>query len=185
VTLLQWLTFALEFAKALAWPIVAGFAVWWLRPFLIGLRRGKLELEAGGFKARIDVAEQLQVVEAENAAQRNLLPPVPLPPPSDRPAITIVEQRLQDQLSKLPEEQRQPILVRALATAWMERGHEFVYNRIFGSQIRGLKTLDDMGGAPVDQAREFFKPYAEKFPDVYASYGFDGWLRFLVPHLPA
>ena len=39
--------------------------------------------------------------------------------------------------------------------------------------------MNEVGRATVDDAREFFKPYAEQFPQVYNNYGFDGWLGFL------
>lgn len=51
--------------------------------------------------------------------------------------------------------------------------------RIFGSQIAALKRLNEVGRATVDDAREFFRPYAEQFPQLYNNYGFDGWLGFL------
>jgi len=36
-----------------------------------------------------------------------------------------------------------------------------------------------VGRATVDDVREFFKPYAEQFPQLYSKYGFDEWLAFL------
>lgn len=68
--------------------------------------------------------------------------------------------------------------MRALAHSRLEAGHEFTYNRIFGSQIAALERLNEVGRATVDIAREFFRPYAEQ-PQVYSNYGFDGWLGFL------
>jgi hypothetical protein len=32
----------------------------------------------------------------------------------------------------------------------------------------------------VEQAREFLQPYVQQWPLVYQTYGFDGWLNFLI-----
>ncbi|MEJ0038477.1 MAG: hypothetical protein WDO68_20760 [Gammaproteobacteria bacterium] len=53
-----------------------------------------------------------------------------------------MEQRIQELVAAIPPADRQAQLVRALAISRLLASHEFVYNRIFGSQIEGLKRLD-------------------------------------------
>jgi hypothetical protein len=170
-----------ELAKALAWPIAAVIIVLGLkvelRSFLPPFLRRKMEIELpGGFKAKIDVAEQQQ---GDNPTSIALDVQKPTLDPSPSPAVNIIEARIRRESENIDAAKKEAILLRALAQSRLQAGHEFTYNRIFGSQILGLKRLNEVGRATVDDAREFFKPYAEQFPQIYANYGFDGWLGFL------
>jgi len=169
-----------EMIKALAWPIVMGVSVWRLTPLLASLLAGrKVEVEAFGVKATVSAAERQQEAST-NPATQNLPQAASTPPPiAGRPALDMLEQRIRADLNAYPEDGREAILLRALATSRLVGAHEYIYNRIFGSQILGLKRLDEIGGATVEQAREFFHQFAVQYPDVYAGYGFDGWLGFL------
>jgi hypothetical protein len=128
-------------------------------------------------QAKIDLAEQQQGAAENPAAEK--LPKPPTLDPSPRAAVANVEARLGEDLKKIEEEKRQATLLRALAATRVEAGHEFTYNRIFGSQIVALKRLNEAGRVTVDFAREIYKPYAKQFPQVYSNYSFDGWLGFL------
>lgn len=170
-----------ELAKAVAWPIAAvtmvlSFRVE-LRSFLPPFLRRKMEIELpGGFKAKIDVAEQQQ---GDNPSALALEVQKSTLDPSPSPAVNIIEERIRREAETVEATKREALFLRLLAQSRLQAGHEFTYNRIFGSQILGLKRLNEVGRARVDDAREFFKPYAEQFPQVYASYGFDGWFGFL------
>lgn len=179
---MSWLSAVVEIVKAIAWPIVVFLAVWRFRTeiiaFLSLIPKGKkFEVDMLGVKARIDVAEQQQSGQ-QNPAVEKIDITFSLDP-SHRQAVNLIEQRLHAEIKALDSNKREAILVRALALSRMEAGHEFTYNRIFGSQILGLKRLNEMGRASIDDAREFFNPFAEQFPHIYANYGFDGWLGFL------
>lgn len=171
-----------ELVKALAWPIAAVIIVLSfkveLRSFLPTFLRRKMEIELpGGFKAKIDVAEQQQ---GDNpAAAPTLDNQKPILDPSPRLAVNIIEGRIRRESESIDPTKKEQILLRALAQSRLQAGHEFTYNRIFGSQILGLKRLNEAGRATVDDARQFFKLYADQFPQIYANYGFDGWLGFL------
>ena len=170
-----------ELAKAVAWPIAAVIMVLSfktdLRSFLPHFLRRKMEIELpGGFKAKIDVAEQQQ---GDNPAAQKLEVQKPTLDPSPRAAVNLIETRIRIEVDSVEAAKKEPVLLRALAQSRLQAGHEFTYNRIFGSQILALKRLNEAGRATVDDAREFFKPYAEQFPQVYSSYGFDGWIAFL------
>lgn len=170
-----------ELVKAVAWPIVVVIVALGFKPNLIAtfpaLLRRKLAFKVAGFEATIDAAEQLQA-SAENPATEKLPQRAELDP-SPRLAVNLIETRLRSDVEAVDATRKEAILLRALAISRLEGSHEFIYNRIFGSQIAGLKRLNESGHATVDDAREFFRPYAEQFPQVYSNYGFDGWLGFL------
>jgi hypothetical protein len=146
---------------------------------LPGFLRRSLEFEALGVKAKISAAESQQVAAGNEISVGGKLPTKQVVAPSPRAAVSFIEQALRSAAANIPQQDRDAVLIRELAVARVDRGHEFVYNRIFGSQILGLKRLNEATRATVDQAREFFKPYAEKYPAVYSNYGFEGWLGFL------
>ena len=65
--------------------------------------------------------------------------------------------------------------------ARLQGGHEYVYNRIFGSQIAALERLRATGGfATETEAREFLEPYQVMNEAVYSTYPFERWAGFLV-----
>lgn len=177
----SWPWFLVELIRALAWPIVVGIAAWKLTPLLasaLGDRR--VEVEAFGVKATVSAAERQQGSGADNPAAQSLSQAgAALPPALNRPALGALEERIRADLNAYPQHDRENALVRALAVSRLVGAHEYIYNRIFGSQILGLRRLDEIGGASVDHAREFFQPVAAQHPDVYAKYGFDGWLGFM------
>ena len=132
----------------------------------------------GGVKATIDSAEQ-QLVKTENPVEEKLTANETPPSPSQS-VVSLIEANLQKELQTVEPDKRQAVLLRSLAQTRIERGHEFIYNRIFGSQIEALKRLNTLTSATVDDARAFLKPYVEQFPEFYKNYSFENWLRFLV-----
>ncbi|CAO3416283.1 hypothetical protein [Azospirillum doebereinerae] len=188
-------------AKAAAWPLAVGGAVLVLRKDLGDLLRSlfhrQMDLKApGGFEAKLGAPDpRQQAVQppvnaplpqpaAAAAAPAPANAPVPAGParlpPSERPAVNVVEQRLFEELASVPEAERVPTLVRALSLARLEAAHATVYSRIFGSQIAGLRRLNAQGRVSLADARAFFQSYAERFPPDYAQNGFNMWLGFLL-----
>jgi len=98
-----------------------------------------------------------------------------------RPAVAIVEEQTLKGLERMAPEDREAWLVRSYATLMVQASHEFMYNRIFGSQIEGLKQLDlAPAGIPLQVAQQFFRDQVTRLNlEFYANYGFDGWLGFL------
>jgi hypothetical protein len=174
----------LEFVKVLVplgWPIVTVIVTLLLKgeifTFLRTILQRNFEFELpGGFKGKVDAAEQQKSAD-QNPAAKELTEAAPNP--SQSPALNRIVTELQNALTKIDKQARETTLVRALAETRLRAGHEFLYNRIFGSQISALKRLNEIGQATVDDARQFFKPYAEQFPQLYSKYGFDKWAGFL------
>ena len=200
-TYIEWGKATIEFIRVVAWPsAVVSLALIFKSPltkFLTSLRG--LELEGGGFKAKVDAAEAEQQQGAKNPfgpessesileldASRQLSDEKPKKPESSpvmaspRPAVARLENETRNELRAVDSQQREERLIRALAEIRLRAGHEFIYNRIFGSQIVFLKRLNELANCTVDQAHEFFQPFAKQFPQVYSNYSFEAWLNFMV-----
>lgn len=67
-----------------------------------------------------------------------------------------IEALLIKQLESIPANLTVATLQRALAETRLRAGHEYTYNRIFGSQILGLRGLDEASVATVGEAAKFF-----------------------------
>jgi len=99
--------------------------------------------------------------------------------PPQRAAVHIVENELRLHVDLLSQDERVPILLRALAETRVRAGHEFVYNRIFGSQILGLKALNQRGAISRADAIKEFQPLKAQYPEAYEKYDFDDWVGWL------
>lgn len=174
----MWFT---QLVDAIAWPAALVTMVHWLRQpiseCLRSLTQRKIAIAAVGVTATIEAGAQ-QSKEENPATER--LTAQPVPDASLSPAVALMEAHLREDLAKLEPVQREPTLLRTLALSRIEGGHEFVYNRIFGSQIAGLKRLNEAGRVTIFDAREFARPFIERHPDIYKDYGFEGWINFLI-----
>ncbi len=141
----------------------------------LGNRQWSLKVP-GGFEAIVATSEQQQ---GKNPAEEKVALLIESLAPSQRPAVNIIETRIRNDLESVETSKRDSVLLRALAQSRLEAGHEFTYNRIFGSQIAVLKRLNEAGRATIEDAQQFFELYAKQYPEVYNNYGFRGWLGFL------
>jgi len=100
-------------------------------------------------------------------------------PPAPRIGVQILEHELREQIDALDPNIKLAVSIRALAEARLRAGHEFVYNRIFGSQIIALKALNQRGPISEAEARKEFEPLKVQFPEIYEKYPFEGWAGWL------
>jgi len=177
---------AAEVLKAIAWPLAAVIIATIIAPKLKGLidslASRDVELKGPGFEARMSAVKQQE--GGDNPASGNALAGeqtdmAPAPSASPRQAVALIEGNIRNELGSVDPTKKEQILIRALAESRLQAGHEFTYNRIFGSQIAALKRVNEKGSATVDEVLDFFKPIAEKFPQIYNGYGFEGWFSFL------
>jgi hypothetical protein len=171
-----------ELLKAMAWPIAFGFIIWMLRPGLLAVLPShfgrRIQVEGFGVKATVDAAEAEQQQAATANPVNEKLTETPAPAPSDRAAINLIEVRLRDELKRIDPGQKEAVLLRTLAQARLEGAHEFIYNRIFGSQIAFLKRLNEVSSLTIDSAQVLFNSFVAQLPQLY-TYGFQNWLNFL------
>jgi hypothetical protein len=168
---MEWLQFV-KVLVPLGWPITTVILALLLKgktfTLLGSIVQRNLEFELPGFKAKVYAEQQTSAEPAKELTVAALAS-------SQSPALNRIVTELQNSLDTIDNQAREATLVRALGEARLRAGHEFVYNRIFGSRILALKRLNEVGQATVDDAQQFFKPYAEQFPQLYSKYGFDKW----------
>jgi len=176
--------FVVEMTRALAWPIVACVIAVRFWPMVGNLLRNRAvqTVKAFGTELVLEDASSNQKDAPENpsATAAKAIVPDNSALPTNRPALDELVQQVRTQFDRLPETERVPAMIGTIARSRLFWTHEFIYNRIFGSQIAGLRRLDELGKVTIEQAREFFTPYAHKYPEQYRDYGFEGWLNFMV-----
>lgn len=148
---------------AAAWPGGILIAAWLARPLLIRLSEALAQLIAtrdfrlkvGGVEASMAAipqqaaAEDLPAPEVEtNEGETRTLSTSPkIPVPSERPLVNAYILDLQQALSGYEEDSKLPTLIRWYADLRTTAVHEFIFNRIFGSQVALLNRMNQAGGA--------------------------------------
>lgn len=167
----------MDVIKAAIWPALILFLALFfrgdMRDLLPRLRR------AGRDGVEFEVATQKQSADPAVRTPGTL---ADLPGLGRTEAIAALERQLHDSLEReVPDGQRVDRLVRLLAEARITAAFEAAYRVIFGSQIQGLRTLNERGGAVLEgEVRKYFEEVSAKFPDVYGSFSFEEWLGFLL-----
>jgi len=164
-----------DLVKGLSWPVVVAVVLIYYRSeFGILIPR---MTEAGPTGVKFGPAiKQMEEGNALSSVSKVNRSNVILPAPT--PAVAIVEEIIQKNISEIEKDDQVRFLVRDLASARVTYSFERIYNIIFGSQIEALKRLNQNVKVSVSDAQEFFNEYYKKNPDAYP-YGFDGWVRFL------
>jgi hypothetical protein len=91
----------------------------------------------------------------------------------------LIRQELDHRRIDNPAE-RERVLTRLLAGAYIHSRFERTYHLIFGSQLSVLQELNAMGTAHRNNGREVYAVATVLSPDFYANYSFDQWLNFMV-----
>ena len=83
--------------------------------------------------------------------------------------------------SQIRGQERERVLLRYLASAYIVQRFENVYHLIWGSQIRALQQLNE--SEPLGVLRNALEPWYDlgriQEPDWYAHYSFDQWYSFM------
>lgn len=178
-TINQFLWAVVTVIRSIAWPLVVGFLGWFNRAAIgrvvESLAERVLTVKAPGFEATVGATNKQEGNPGKSLIEAPIASPA-LPPPSA--AIAQLEQELRNQLVG-DVNQQNAALLRALAETRMTGGHEWIYNRIYGSQIIALRSLDQRGSATVDEAKQYYDSLIPQHPAMYPGYPFDKWLGFL------
>lgn len=92
-------------------------------------------------------------------------------------ALRSIEERVASDAKLIDQAQRENTLIRAVAVHQLRAGHEFIYNRMYGSQIQLLKQLNELGGTASIDLFNYLYDDKSKY---YSNYSFLDWIGFLV-----
>lgn len=76
--------------------------------------------------------------------------------------------------------ERENVLVRHLAAAWMILAFEATYNTIWGSQLLALQALNESRGLSRDAIIVWYQYGVATSPERFSTYPFDTWLGWHV-----
>jgi hypothetical protein len=195
----QWLWFAVQIVRIVAWPLVIGLLAWWNRKAILklvdSLGRRALRLKGpGGIEASLEAITDQAGESGVNKYEATIAAPTPavvstpaagtpaspIGIPTPRPAVAHLEGELRGQLAGVEVTQQNTKLLRELAETRVRAGHEQIYNRIFGTQILAMKNLDLRGTATVADAKQYYDSLIPRFPKMYPAYPFESWLGFII-----
>lgn len=161
-----------DLIKSLAWPAIAiGFSFMYRNEIIGAIRRiqkaGPVEFcppqELQNDPPKISIPTEVKEVQGHPRTKM----------------METIEKSLLANLDLHPEKDKISLLVRLLAQSRLETVFERIYSLIFGSQIQGLKALNN-GNASLEDAHAFFETYKKTNEEFYSKYGFKGWFGFLV-----
>lgn len=177
---LPWLEFIkalFDLIKGIAWPLAIAFIAWFYRDDIKSLLPRVEEAGPTGVKLRPPEREQKTLAtDLREAGQVELKE---LPGLGRTPTIARIEKDLHLSIQAYPEDQRTDIALRVLAEARLMLLFERMYRVMFGSQIAGLKRLNERTTVPLVEAIGYFEQVKEAYPDFYKDFGFADWIRFL------
>jgi hypothetical protein len=170
-----------EILKVIAWPmtvLLIALAVAFLfrsewRSLINRIRRARIPGSSIEFGDSETFAKQ-QEKGVPNAPPALLPSQLPLPSPVYAP----FEQEIQKWLSSVPQQHREPWLIRLTAINATEVGHERLYRLISGSQIDLIVRANSITPPSLDQARQMYENAKSAWPDLYANFPFESWINF-------
>ena len=177
-----------DLLKALAWPLAFVIGLIIFRKQIQPLFDRELKLGPQGIEIGKRAADTQTPAKAAISPLEELKPDQlkPLPGKSRTPALASLEVDLKSNLrAQLESGEIKPgdeidILISELAQARMLELFARTYASIFGSQLRGLKHLNEHRSATVAEARQLFEEARSSDPDFYGTYTFEQWLSFMV-----
>ena len=161
--------------KALAWPAsVLTIALFYkadLKAIIPRLRK------AGPSGVKLDPPLQQSVVITDLSGTISK----PLPGIARTEAVEDLERILRQQISTIQDGDRIDRLILELSQARLTAHFERVYRVIFGTQILGIRRLNERKSpVDLDELKKFFLEYTAQFAAIYEHYGFEGWLAFML-----
>ncbi len=172
------LQFTVEMTKYIAWPIVVTIGVYALRNKVPKLLENIKSAKMGD--KQIDFFESNQDMVPKTTESINLDHLIP----ND---LTGIRQNVEDNISsKLPvnatDEDKIKVLIKNLAQAQIVNAFEYIYNSIFGSQIRLLEFLSvqQEGKSEASTVSEFLATAKNNFPDTLKDKTFSEYMNFLL-----
>ena len=147
-----------------------------------GASFGNKSLDVSGNQASGAVEKQKQMegpIGAKAVAAPDTAPASHRMPPSSD-VYGPVEHQIRTALTgaKLSSDLEKAWLIRSLAEARIQRGHEMVYRLVLGSQINLILLANTANPPTIERAREIFEQAKLSFPTIYTKFEFDAWKQF-------
>ncbi|TBY93582.1 hypothetical protein E0H35_25655 [Rhizobium leguminosarum bv. viciae] len=166
---LDWTKAVFDLLKGIAWPVSILSVVWIFRQEV--RERIKDIISVGPSGAVLQVPKQPTVAKPATGLAETQHPLATVKALIDKIGV---------QLNDTPEDERIPKLVINLAEAQIERGFEFIWGLIFGSQVTALRRLKEQGPIPVDEAKRLYeKEVLPANKELLPDWDFDQWTLFL------
>lgn len=171
-TWIPYLVVLLDFLKGVAWSLAAlGIAALFSKeikqilPLIKQLEPGGLHLESP--EQEWSKPDEIAAAGIASVSLEALVDPV----------VTKIKADTNTILESIPDAERVPRLVRALAVQQLSKRFTFAYYGIFGSQIRALRKLN-VRNIPRGQADEWYKKLQAENP-AFSDWNLDEYLNYL------
>lgn len=100
---------------------------------------------------------------------------------TDSNDIKMIIESIGEQLDEIEGEKAKiNQLIRELALTRQRLSFEFVYGRIFGSQITALRRINERVNVSQAEAIDFFQVIVSQYPEMYRNFPFESWASFLI-----
>lgn len=188
-----------DLVKALVWPAVVVFGMWYWRDELRAAAKRIREIGLTG--AKFAPPEQQVPAHPSSVGEASTLgkdkkPDEPLGTPNVAGFIGqlksfISDDQLQPTAQKIRTDligvvgndlsDQKEALIYYSASLSIQLSHEKNYNAIFGSQLTVLTQANGIGGIPPATAKLIYEQIAKPSnPTLYATYTFEAWIGFLI-----
>jgi hypothetical protein len=161
--------------------VVSVISIWIFREALRDLIKRIYSIGTKGVRAKPSENQQLAVtVEQNSGASVELTNEL-----SSQVDPSLLDLRANSIYAELESrgvrpEDRDTTLVRLLSASLIREHWERTYALIFGSQIRLLQSINEtFGGLEEEEADAAYHVAAEQYPEVYAQFPFENWIRFI------
>jgi hypothetical protein len=177
--------FAVQLVEKGGYPavilVVSLFSLWTFRDALKDLIKRVYSIGTKGVRAKPPENQQLTVtVGSDSGASIELTNEL-----SSQVDPSLLDLRANSIYAELESrgvrpEERENTLVRLLSASLIRELWERTYALIFGSQIRLLQSINENGtGLAEEEANAAYRVAAEQYPEVYAHFTFEDWVKFL------
>lgn len=173
----------LNFLGIAIWPTLLVVFFWPARrplaELIRNLRKGKATLPGVALELEL-AAEQQQAPPINPLTAEGLPTHFPALAPKQATIVGIAKERLAKTFGDLPKEQQFPMLIEALARERVFALYEFIYGRIFGSQLRLLERMRAVNGATEDEVLATYTQAQTANEEVFNTFPFGSWIGFLL-----
>lgn len=189
------------FLSAAAWPAAILIAAWWARPLLLRtaetfgqtLKDRDWQLKVGSFEAKVQQATDRDILtgglvsdtETKADATPSLpspplsQPSTPLPSPSG-PLAARFQTEAQEAIQSMRPEQIPEIVAHAHGEIRAQLAYEYIFNRIFKSQVQLLQHLNVSGGTlPEATVEHHYETVQKAYPNILKPEEMSNWLRYI------